>query len=222
MKISVVIPAYLPSEEYFNYLTQAVNSIKSQTYKNIDIVIVFNGCIPIKYDDVKSIVIKNKCSAAVSRNIGASHSIDSDYICFLDCDDVYESEKIKMQLEVCITNNIDFCFTEAITIDKKNNILGNYVYSRNGFSSEEIKNILPEENILITSSSMIKTKSFFECGMFCPSIEYNITNNGKHHNEKNSVFEDYFLWNNAINKQYTFYKLPKQLIRYRVNTSVER
>lgn len=222
MNVCVVIPAYLPSKQHIDFLTRSVESVQKQSYDNIKTIIVFNGCSPIGYDNVKSLVIKNKCSAAIARNVGASYCIESDYICFLDSDDLYEEKKIELQLNYCIKNNTDFCFTESIKVDKENKVIENYSYHNNCFTTEHIKAVLPNENILVTSSSMIKTSSFFECGMFCPSIEYNITNNGKHHNEKNCVFEDYYLWQNALNKGYNFSKMPLFLTRYRVNSSVER
>ena len=99
----------------------------------------------------------------------------------------------------------------------------NEAYIYNDISShDEIKSMLPKTNMLPLSSSMIKSSSFFSCGMFPASIEYQIQHQYGHLNSKNATYEDYLLWVTAINKNYVFKKLRDQLTYCRVGSTVER
>lgn len=221
-KISVIIPAYLPNENYFKFLERAVYSVINQSIKNINLVVVFNGPFVKTINGATNIVLNYKTSASVARNIGASFAYDSDYFAFLDADDFYHELKLEKQLDCAIKNNIDFLFTEANRVDSNGNLLAPYTFIQNAFDHEEIKNRILEENILITSSCFIKKESFFKCGMFPATNEYNITGNQKHHNERGVIYEDYLMWYTAICKNYVFKKINEHLTFFRINTSVER
>ena len=221
-KVSVIIPAFLPNEHYIDYLKCAVESVKKQTYSNIDITVVYNGPINVDIENTKSIILPFKTSASVARNIGASLNYNSDYFCFLDADDMFHENKIQQQLNVCIEENIEFCFTERYDIDNFGNILEKFNYINSAYFNDEIKNIISIENVLPTSSSMIKVESFFKCGMFISTNEYKIKGPELHMNANGAIYEDYLLWINAINKDYKFKKLINPLTYYRINTSVSR
>lgn len=220
-KISIVIPAYLPSQSYYSFLDYAIESIYKQTYKNFVITIVFNGPFFKNYNNVQSIVLPHKTSAAVARNIGASLNWNSDYLCFLDADDAFVEHKLETQLQTCNNENLDFCFTDSKIIDENNTVLGKYKINSLAYENEEIKKILPYENVLITSTSMIKTTSFFKAGMFVAANEYGIKDPSTQKNEYGNYFEDYYLWITAINN-FKFKKIQQDLCLYRKNTSVER
>lgn len=83
-KVSVVIPCYSKQEEF---LSRAVQSVKAQTYKNIEIIIVNDDSI----------------SAPEARNRGILKA-QGEYIAFLDADDEWEKDKIKLQVEYMIKN----------------------------------------------------------------------------------------------------------------------
>ena len=90
--VSVVIPCYNAER----YLVQTLNSVLAQTYKNVHIVAVDDGST-----DRTSVILENYSNrittlthkdkgnhgAPLSMNLGLSHS-DSDYIAFLDADDL--------------------------------------------------------------------------------------------------------------------------------------
>jgi glycosyltransferase involved in cell wall biosynthesis len=221
-KISVIIPAYLPDKKYIKYLEKAVESVKCQTIKNINLIVVFNGPISFDIPSTTTIKLDYKTSAAICRNIGAALSIESKYFCFLDADDFFSPTKLEKQLELAESKNLDFVFTEATRVDSENNQCGKYNFLNNAYKNDEIKNILHRENILITSSCFIKKESFLKTGMFPPTNEYNLVGNPAHHNNKNCIYEDYLCWINAINKGYKFEKLNEELTYFRINTSVER
>ena len=106
-KISVIIPTY----NRFNFLLNTIKSIKEQSYKNIEIIVV-NDCSQQKeyYEynwDINNIIIihleensKNKFGFACAgfvRNKGIEIACGK-YIAFCDDDDIWFPEKLKLQI----------------------------------------------------------------------------------------------------------------------------
>lgn len=131
-KVSVIIPTY----NRFKYLLNCINSIKTQTYKNIQIIVV-NDCSTQKeyydYDwDKDGIMIihlkKNSkesfgygCAGYV-RNQGLLRA-KSKYIAFCDDDDIWFPEKLELQVKAMKASGCKMSSTEGIS--------GNGIYDPN-------------------------------------------------------------------------------------------
>ena len=112
--VSVIIPVYncLP------YLYDALESVVNQTYKNIEIIIVDDGstdgsesvCEDYAKSDNRIVLIhqENKGLSA-ARNTGLDKAI-GDTVAFLDSDDVYHPDYIKIMLNDLIRENADVVF----------------------------------------------------------------------------------------------------------------
>lgn len=90
-KISVVMPAYNSS----GYIRKSINSILSQKYYNLELIIINDG----SKDDTEEIILEMKAKdkrikyikiensgSAVARNVGLQH-ISGEFIAFIDSDD---------------------------------------------------------------------------------------------------------------------------------------
>ncbi|MCR5636463.1 MAG: glycosyltransferase [Clostridiales bacterium] len=103
-RISVVIPAY----NCGNTIKRCVQSIQSQTYDNIQIVIVNDGSadntesvladLQSAYDNIKVISIPNG-GVSHARNVGIDNA-DGDYIGFVDADDYVDPEMYETLIEL--------------------------------------------------------------------------------------------------------------------------
>jgi len=91
-KVSVVIPAYKVS----NYIEACLDSIKNQTYKAYEIIVVIDKCketrikleeICSKYNNLKVYYAKENGGPGKSRNTGA-YKATGDIIIFFDGDDI--------------------------------------------------------------------------------------------------------------------------------------
>jgi glycosyltransferase involved in cell wall biosynthesis len=111
-------------------LLRAIKSIDSQSYENIEILIVDNASdVPLRLTnfgtniEIRIFTNEIRKSAAVNRNIGCKNS-QGDIICFLDDDDYYFPEKIK---EVVVALNSqskpDFAFGRCDQIDGNGNLI---------------------------------------------------------------------------------------------------
>ncbi len=83
--VSIIIPAYNES----SYIHKCLDSIKNQSYKNLEIIVVCNGCTDntekiARLYNYKTIVLKEK-NNPLAKNTGAQHS-NGKFLIFLDAD----------------------------------------------------------------------------------------------------------------------------------------
>ena len=124
MILSVIIPYFNDAEN----IKEAVLSALGQTYKNIEIIIVDDENTinskkilnKIKNIDDKIKIIRNKKNLGVSaaRNRGIKYA-KGDLIAFLDSDDLWEKNKINLQLKFIKKYNADICYTSYLGINNK-------------------------------------------------------------------------------------------------------
>ena len=120
-KVSVVIPSY----NRFYYLLNAINSIKNQTYKNIEIIVI-NDCSTQKeyythiWDDIKIIhLTKNSreifgyVSMGYVRNQGIYISTGK-YIAFCDDDDMWFPNKLELQINAMKSTGCKMSSTDGL------------------------------------------------------------------------------------------------------------
>ncbi|PPR53565.1 MAG: Chondroitin synthase [Alphaproteobacteria bacterium MarineAlpha5_Bin6] len=160
-KVSIIIPAFNKYE-----LTRiTINSILNQTYKNIEIILVDDGSTDFTYklkeefnDSIKYIYTKNN-GASAARNIGILES-KGDYLAFIDCDDIYEPEKIEKSIEVLKNNSsFDFIYSNVFFIDKKGNKINHDSYTQNHPGSGSIGKRILLSDFTITNSTLVLKKS---------------------------------------------------------------
>ena len=96
MKISVIIPTYNRCDS----LKLALDSIMLQTYLDIEVIVIVDGCsdeteqLLKKFSIVRPIIFQNNRGAAVGLNEGAKLA-NGDILLFLDDDMVYDSKLIE-------------------------------------------------------------------------------------------------------------------------------
>ena len=131
-KVSVIIPTY----NRFKYLLNCLESIKKQTYENIEIIVI-NDCSSQKeyyeYDwegnNIKIIHLEKNTKEVFGhsapgfvRNYGIKSSLGK-YIAFCDDDDIWFPKKIELQMNAMNENNCKMCSTDGL--------IGNGVYDEN-------------------------------------------------------------------------------------------
>ncbi len=115
--VSIIVPVYNAEK----FIIETIESIKKQTYKNWELILVddisTDKSIKIikkyikenKELNITLIELKEKGYTAVARNTGIEYS-KGNYITFLDADDLWEKNKLKKQVSFMNKNNYEFTF----------------------------------------------------------------------------------------------------------------
>jgi glycosyltransferase involved in cell wall biosynthesis len=110
-KISVIVPIY----NVERLLCRCIESIRKQTYKNLEIILVDDGS-PDNSGDIcedyadkdRRIKVIHKCNGGLSdaRNIGIEFA-SGEYICFVDSDDWLDLDMLELLHKVCVDRKAD-------------------------------------------------------------------------------------------------------------------
>lgn len=114
--VSIITPVY-NAERFIN---NTIDSVINQEHKNWEMILV-DDCSTdnsekiireyIKKDNrIKYIKLEKNSGAAISRNIAIKNA-QGRYIAFLDSDDIWTSNKLKVQIDFMKKNNIGFSFS---------------------------------------------------------------------------------------------------------------
>lgn len=113
--VSVIIPSY----NRYDMLLNAIDSVKKQTYPNVEIIVVADVCEDKRYDllkDDKSIVCiqidKRAGNPCFARNTGIQKS-KGEYVSLLDDDDMWLPNKLEVQIRAMLNEWAWFSCTEA-------------------------------------------------------------------------------------------------------------
>ena len=107
-KISILIPVYNGEK----YIKKCLDSAISQTYKNIDIIVIDDGCtdntvnIVKQYKNIKIYHNSKNMGIGFSRNL-AIQKCETDLFIFLDSDDTLEKNCIELLYNKMISTNAD-------------------------------------------------------------------------------------------------------------------
>lgn len=127
--VSIIMPYYKKKE----YIESAINSVLKQTYKNFELIIIYDDENKEDLNFLKKIIKKDKrikiyinrknLGAGQSRNKGIKLS-KGNIIAFLDADDLWFSNKIHKQISFMKKNAIDVSHTSYQIINAENKIIG--------------------------------------------------------------------------------------------------
>jgi len=109
--VTVVIPNYNGAL----YLKEAIQSVFEQDYRNKEIIVVDDGSTDNSVEILKALgskitLIESKnMGAATARNIGISKA-KGEFIAFLDSDDIWERNKLSLQMEYMQEHELDLVY----------------------------------------------------------------------------------------------------------------
>ena len=127
--ISVIVPIY----NIVEYLPRCVNSIRRQTYRNLEIILVDDGSTDnsgalaekMALEDKRIRVFhKENGGSSSARNLGLSKA-NGDYIGFVDSDDYIEPEMYERLLAVMLEENLLMAQISRDEIDEQGNRMPN-------------------------------------------------------------------------------------------------
>lgn len=177
-KVSVILPIYKESE---CQIRRAILSILTQTYKNLELVIINdnpdsfdNEKVVLSFTDSRIIYIKNE------RNLGITKSLNKglerahgDYICRMDADDFSYEYRIEKQVEYIENMHYDFIGSNI------NYVLNEKVIDRTKYplTSEHINKALAYKNCMTHPTWMFRREVYLKLGFYrdykaCEDYDY--------------------------------------------------
>jgi len=197
-KVSIILPNYNSS----NTILATVNSIIKQSYKNWELIIV-DDCSDSetkkilskfkKFKKIKIFYLKKNKGAGYCRNFAIKKSM-SNYLAFIDSDDLWYKNKLKFQINYMKKNNYYFTYTNYKTFNvdksKKNIIKTPIKFNFNSFI----------KNTSIATSTMVVKRVFADGVKFSNS----------------KICEDYYFKCQLLKKVGHAYCYPSYLSQYRI------
>jgi len=200
ISVSVIMP-YFKKKSFFK---DAYYSALNQGIKNLEIVIIYDDDDRSEISYVRKIINNRKNTVLVvnKKNFGAGASRNiaikkakGKYVAFLDCDDIWNKNKIKYQLNFMKKNSLDISYTSYSVIDK----FGHKMYNVKIKNEMTYKDFLRSCDIGLTT--VVMKKSIFDNFKFSKII----------------TKEDYLLWLQLSKSGYKFIGIKKILSSWRVN-----
>ena len=205
--VSVIIPTYKRS----NYeLERAIKSVMSQTYKNLEIIVIDDNANDVserrktreiikKYNSVNYYENQKNLGGALSRNYGIQLA-NGKYIAFLDDDDEFLPEKIEKQLMLFKekekeNKNIALVYCHKNIINSKGKIIwksSNINYEGNCLF-EQMKDLIET-----TSTWLCLKSALLSVGMF----------------EDVKAHQDNILMTKILGAGYEIYRVPELLLNF--------
>jgi len=207
--ISILLPIYNGER----FISQCIDSILNQTFKDFELLIGFNGTtdnsidIVSSYKDSRIEIFNYTSEKGKSKTLNKLLS-ESKYqwIALQDDDDVWVQNKIERQLY--FTNNFDVIGTLIKYIDENNKIIGTPDLSTD--SSKITQLSLFGSNQIANSSSLIKKSCVFEVGGWSEDLD-KLAENGI------QPCEDFDLWLKMIKKNKKFINVAEYLVHHRIH-----
>ena len=192
--VSVIIPYFKKRD----YIKRSLDSVLNQTYKNYEIIIIYDD---VNLDDlsyikkisenkskIKIVINKENLGAGRSRNIGIENS-SGKIIAFLDSDDEWLPEKLEKQLKFMLKNNYKFTFCNYDKIDNKKKVI-----KANSKSEINYNELLLDCEIGL--STVLLDRNIIEEDLFSPI----------------KTKEDYLAWLKITRRNINAYSLSETLV----------
>ena len=203
LQVSIILPVY-NSEHYLN---STLVSILQQTMPDFELIAI-NDCST----DQRLQILQNWAQrdnriqiAANEQNIGVADTRNKgitmakgEYICFVDSDDTWHSEKLECQLNFMKQSCCDFSCTAYARVDDEGKFMKNRFINKQQIVLED----LLKENYICCSTVMLKTELAKQYSM-----------NGSY------AHEDYVYWLDLLQNGANGMVLDETLVQYRVAQS---
>lgn len=173
--ISIIVPVYKVEK----YIDRCVSSILTQTYSNLEIILIDDGspdnCPNIcenyaRKDKRVKVIHKKNGGLSSARNVGISIAKGS-YISFVDSDDWLETNAIELLYKCIIDNSADFVMGRNSRDKQFNNQIVSY--DKLSFLNKLLK-IGSQENVMYAWGKLYKRELFTDVqyieGIICEDI----------------------------------------------------
>lgn len=200
--VSIITPVYNRQE----FIDECVQSILNQTFKDWELILIDDCSTDLSVKKINEYILldsrikayffNENVGAGVARNKGIEIS-NGRFISFLDSDDYWHKDKLKLQIDFMLLNNIEFSYTFSYKLDEKD------------IAS---KILLPPKSV--SSFSLI-----FNNYIKTPTAIYDTKRIGKIYMPNYRKRQDWGLWFNILKKTNNAYCLGVPLAYFRTSNN---
>ena len=181
-KVSIIIPVYNGA----NYLSNAIECALSQTYENLEVIVVNDGStddgaterIALSYGDRIRYFSKPNGGVSSALNYGIAN-MSGDYFSWLSPDDAYSPTKINDSVDLLRKQDVIgkkvIAFTGGYFIDSTGTKINNfkiYFLKDKLYSGQDVVNILTQKGTLNGCCMLIPREAFDDVGGFDETLRY--------------------------------------------------
>ena len=202
--ISVIIPAYNAEKT----IEEAVDSVLSQTYENLEVIVVddcsTDGTKRLLEDladkDPRVRVFSNDANVGVLKTrLAAVHASFGKWIAFLDSDDIWEKDKLEKQVKLQQETASYLVYTGTGYIGKNGNSLPYVLH----VPTEVAYKKLLKQNVISNSSVLVMKDVFLH---YTPVSE-----------DEKDIHEDFACWLSILKNGHKVSGIDEPLVKYRVS-----
>lgn len=204
--VSIITPAYNAEA----YIADTIRSVQNQEFKNWEMLIVDDGSTDGTAHVVNQFAVEDSRIRFFYQENGRqgkarNHAITQskgEYLAFLDADDLWEMEKLKLQLQTIEAQKADLVYSSGISFQ---NDIVTVIEVRTGIQNDGIlwRDLLNGFSIPVLSV-LVRKLVVTQAGGFSE-------------NPRVQNAEDYELWLKLMDNGVVFYGMEKKLFRYRIH-----
>ena len=200
----------MPAFNAEKYIRFAMDSVLRQSFVHWELLIVDDGSTDNTASIIKKYESKDKriryfyqrnAKQAQARNVAIVNS-NGNYLAFLDADDMWHADKLKISIKQFENSNCDLVFTDSYIIDENNVESGKMGIVENVFQGESALKTFLVKNQIPILTVVVKKQLVLTAGCF----------------DSNCVpAEDYDLWLRLLQNGCLFKAISEPLSFYRVH-----
>ena len=206
-RVSVIIPAY--NAEL--YVADCLGSVIAQTFINWEAIVVDDGSTDNTATIVRDLaerdtrityVFQENGKQGKARNTAIAHA-RAPLLAFLDADDLWEADKVALQLQAMAATGADIVYSDGTVFDAEQKdgdvsfkVRTGLTAGRAMFDHLLLHNTVPVASVLMRKSTLEAVGGFEE------RLEF-------------QACEDYDLWLKAAKSGAVFFGMPDKLVKYR-------
>lgn len=210
--VSVIIPTY--NRE--NFILNSVNSVLSQTFQEIEVIIIDDGSTDNSPDLISSISDSRVRSIILGKNIGECEATNigireskAPLIAICHSDDEWINTKLASQLEIIsASSSLGAVFSYVIGMDEQGKQMAPHPYGslqmfrqHNRSRAVWLRDLVEYGNCLCHPSVLIRREVYEECGYY---------------DKRYRQVPDFDMWLRIL-ERFDIFVLDQELVRYRIH-----
>lgn len=206
-RVSVIIPAYNAEP----YVAECLRSVIAQTLNSWEAIVVDDGSTDNTAAIVREFaardsrikyVFQENGKQGKARNTAIAHARAS-LLAFLDADDLWEANKLDLQLQTMEARGADIVYSDGLIFDGQQKDEDISFNVRTGLTTgRAMLDHLLLHNTVPVASVLMRRSTLDAVGWFEEGVEF-------------QACEDYDLWLKAAKSEAVFFGMPDKLVRYR-------